>query len=305
MDVSIIIVNYNTRDMLRDCLGAIREKCPETSHETIVVDNASTDGSADMVASSFPEVQLIRSKENLGFGRANNLGAKEAKGKYLFFLNSDTIMINDALCELRTFMDANPKCGIAGGNLTDLEGRPIHSHSMALPGPCTDLVRLIPGQHRTLHGKNWTYNYTGAPLRVTYVTGADMMMRRELFEALGGFDPDFFMYYEETELTWRASLLGYTVWSVPSARITHIKGGSLEGLQSVKRMVYESKYLYMRKVYGPWAPGLTRFSFALYCGIKILGLTLLGRLGRIATYKGMLASDKEAYSLTEKGRHRA
>lgn len=288
MDVSIIIVNWNTRALLVDCLRSIGEKVSGISYETIVVDNASSDGSAEAVRGEFSGVTVLESGENLGFGRANNLGASVARGDYLFFLNSDTVLLNDAVSVLFGYLKVNPQCGIVGGNLTDGNGVPIHSHSLALPSPFTDLTRLVPRFQRLRYGNNWTYNHTERPMRVAYVTGADMMMPRSLFEELGGFDPAFFMYYEETELTSRVRNRGYSVYSVPQARITHFKGGSLENMDSVKEVVYTSKYLYMKKVHGDAGVWLAHASFCVYCRIKGFLTGMLGKKKSAARYSEML-----------------
>ncbi len=295
MDVSVIIVNWNTKELLRDSLASIAEKTRGVTAETIVVDNASSDGSAEMVRSEFPSVRLVEAGDNLGFGRANNLGAKEARGEYLFFLNSDTVLINDAITELASVMRSKPDCGIAGGNLTDREGKAIHSHSMALPGPSADLFRLIKGWPRFRYGKNWTYNHARRVLSVAYVTGADLMIRKDIFERAGGFDPDFFMYYEETELTNRVRKMGFRAYSVPNARITHVKGASLENLESVKSVVYTSKYRYMRKVFGPSGPVRAHVAFNLFCAVKIALATVARRPKTAARYRDMRAVAREAY----------
>ena len=295
MDVSVIIVNYNTRDMLRDCLSSLAEKTSGLSFETIVLDNDSSDGSAEMVGKMFPETMLVCAGENLGFGKANNLGATRARGKYLFFLNSDTVLINNALYELFSFMERTPACAIAGGNLFDIRGRPIHGHSLALPSPATDLVRLLPGSFRLLYGKNWTHNFTGKPLRVAYVTGADLMMPKCVFDQVGGFDPSFFMYYEETELASRVRALGLYAYSVPTAKITHIKGGSLENLDSVKSIVYQSKYRYMAKVHGKYGAIRSYLAFSFFCLVKITMNALRFKNKSVKRYTELLLLNRQIF----------
>ncbi len=295
MDVSVIIVNYNTRDMLRDCLSSLAEKTSGLSFETIVVDNDSSDGSAEMVGKMFPETMLVCAGENLGFGKANNLGAMRARGKYLFFLNSDTVLINNALYELFSFVERNPSCAIVGGNLFDIKGKPIHGHSLALPSPATDLVRLIPGSFRLLYGKNWTHNFAKKPLRVAYVTGADLMMPKCVFDQVGGFDPDFFMYYEETELANRVRTLGLTAYSIPTAEITHIKGGSLENLDSVKSIVYQSKYRYMTKVYGKFGAIRSYIAFTLFCLVKVAMNGLRFKKKSVRRYTELLLLNRQIF----------
>jgi GT2 family glycosyltransferase len=301
MDISVIIVNYNTRDMLRSCLRSVAEKTAGVEYETIVVDNCSQDGSAEMVGKEFPRVKLVEPGENLGFGRANNKGSGVASGTFLFFLNSDTELRNDAITIIKDFMASHPDCGIAGGNLVDPEGKPSHSYRKNLPSPATELQRFIPSFARITGGKSWCFNHTGRPMPVAYVTGADLMIRKDLFERVGMFDPDFFMYYEETELTNRVAKEGFGVWSVPEAVIMHIKGASLEFVTGVKAMVYESKYTYMQKVFGTSAAARTHRYFRFYCNCKRAALALTGKKKRAENYVKMLEIDDAAYAKTTGG----
>jgi GT2 family glycosyltransferase len=287
--------------MLRSCLRSVEEKTAGVEYETIVVDNGSSDGSAEMVKSEFPRVKLVEPGENLGFGRANNKGSGIASGTFLFFLNSDTELRNDAITILRDFMVSRPGCGIAGGNLVDPEGKPSHSYRKTLPSPATELQRFIPSFARLSGGKSWCYNFTGKPMPVAYVTGADLMIRKDLFERVGMFDPDFFMYYEETEMTARVEKAGFGVWSVPEAVIMHVKGASLEFVTGVKAMVYESKYKYMQKVYGAKAVARTHRHFRFYCACKRAALALTGKKKRAENYAKMLEIDDGAYAKTMGG----
>jgi len=295
IDVSIIIVNYNTCNFLQDCLESVLKKTLLCKYEIIVVDNASTDGSPTMIKTHFPTVNLIESQENIGFGRANNLGSTSAKGRYLFFLNSDTQLINDAISILVEFLDRTPNCAIAGGNLTDPNNLPIHSFSRTLPSPFTDLKRLLLLFRKISTTVSDEYNITDKPQTVAYITGADMMIRTDLFRQLNGFDPDFFMYYEETELTHRVRKKNFLTYSVPHARIMHIKGGSLEKLDSVKNVVYSSKYLYIQKVYGSHALPYAHFSFLLYCRFKRLFHCIKGKKEHAKLYTTMIQTDQQMY----------
>lgn len=293
--VSIIIVNFNTRDFLKDCINSIKQKTLRISYEIIVIDNASVDGSVEMVRNEFHDVIIIEAGSNLGFGRANNLGVETARGEYLLFLNSDTRLVNDAIFELYSFMSNHSECGIAGGNLTDFSGNPAHSFGMRFPGPFSDIARIFP---ETRHGPGVTkheYNVTGKPKKIAYVTGADLMINRSLFLDIGGFDPDFFMYFEETELTHRVHAKGFFVYSVPSAMIMHFKGGSLTRLDGVKSIVYKSKYLYMLKVYGRIGIIVAHTSFKIFCHSKILTHALMGKKNSIVKYHEMLITESLAY----------
>lgn len=295
MDVSVIIVNYNTERLLRNCLKSISDMTKGVVYEVIVVDNNSSDTSVSMIRRDFPFVKLIESTKNLGFGRANNLGALKASGSFLFFLNSDTELRNDTISILHTYMREHTDCGIAGGNLVDVNGTPIHSYSMRLPSEWTELERFCPKLSLRLQGKNAFYNHSGKVIDVGYITGADLMISNALFKSAGGFDPDFFMYYEETELTSRIRNLGYSARCVPDAVITHIKGASLEFIDDVKSIVYESKYRYLGKVRGTGSISRAHAFFSLYCSFKRLAFSLLGKKERVAKYKMMMSIDREKY----------
>lgn len=275
-DVSFVIVNFNTREFVLDCLRSVYQQTNGVSFEIIVVDNASADGSSAAIRAEFPKVSVIDAGENLGFGRANNLGAERAAGDYLFFLNSDTVLLNDAASILLSFLSSRPSCGICGGNLEDARGRPTHSYRLALPSPLSDFERFIPDRMRDRLNRNWQYNHSGKPRRVGYVTGADMFMPKSIFRSVGGFDPRFFMYYEETELTHRVVSRGYEAYSVPEARILHHKGASLESLESSRSIVFESKLLYLRIVYGDVGAAVGHLAFAAYYRTRSLAMRIVG-----------------------------
>jgi GT2 family glycosyltransferase len=268
--VSIIIVNYNTSDLLKYCIVSIKEKTKRASYEIIVIDNKSSDDSITMIKQYYPDILLIESEKNLGFGNANNFAAKSASGKYLFFLNSDTFLRNDALSVLVEFMEMTPNCGICGANITGFEGNPIHSFSKVFPSPFSDFFLIFRKLPRFLYGKNWQYNFTEKPMQVAYITGADLLIRANIFRSQNGFDPEFFMYYEETELTYRVKKTGCLVYNVPAASIAHKKGASLQFLDSTNEIFYHSKYYYLKKIYGKKLTCVAHLVFLLVYCCKIL-----------------------------------
>ncbi|MDR1348565.1 MAG: glycosyltransferase family 2 protein [Prevotellaceae bacterium] len=243
MDVSVIIVNYNTKALLKQCLKSIFEKTKDIAFEVIVADNFSTDGSRQMLKNEFPNIILVESPENLGFGQANNLGAKSATGKYLFLLNSDTVLLNNAIKILFDFIDNNPEAGICGGNLYNEDKKPIHSYSR-LPGIIQELKRLL------LIPDTDYFNNTRKPQKVGYVTGADLMIRADVFNRQNGFDSDFFMYYEESELTYRVKREGYKVYCVPHAKIIHLEKKSFSDNEIRLGMIFKSCKTYYKKTHG-------------------------------------------------------
>jgi GT2 family glycosyltransferase len=226
IDVSIIIVNYNTSKLLKECIESIYIKTHAINYQIIVVDNASSDESVSMIKLEFPEVQLIESKINLGFGKANNLGATYAKGEYLFLLNTDTLLINNAINILYTFMtnDLNKDVGICGGNLFNMDLTPNHSYSPQYPSLFNTF--LYRSHLAGLFKKVDIFNSSGKNKDVAIIIGADMFIRKSIYEEINGFDPNFFMYFEDGDLSYRVKKAGYRIVSVPEAQIIHYQGKS-------------------------------------------------------------------------------
>ncbi len=247
-DVSVIIVNYNTSVLIRDLLVTLEEKTEGISYEVIVVDNDPTDQFAIDLKDYLDKIIYIPLKENVGFGKANNEGQKVAKGRNIFFLNPDTLLVNNAIKILSDYLDKNEKVGVCGGNLYDKDMNPIHSFIRMLPSPLWDLNNLLGNLiFNILYGRNIQFNFTEKPISVGYITGADMMVKRSVLNEVGSFDSDFFMYYEETELSYRIKKAGYDIISVPDAEIIHLEGQSIstndrrEALKSVSKKLYYDK----------------------------------------------------------------
>lgn len=247
--VSIIIVNYNTRDLLKACLESVYAMTKDVAFEIIVVDNASIDDSEKMIKEEFEEVIFIQSGDNIGFGKANNLGIKQSKGEFTFLLNSDTLLLNNAIKILSDYLILNPKVGICGANLYDINSRPAMSFSQNMPGLVSDIDYFFGGiVSKLYYSGNTVFNYTDLPLIIDgFISGADMMVRKDVLNKVGLFDPDFFMYYEETELTWRIKRTGSLVVSVAEAKIIHLEGGSENIKEKSLRRSNKSKYIYYEK----------------------------------------------------------
>jgi GT2 family glycosyltransferase len=223
--VSVIIVSYNTSNLLLECLNSIKEKTNGIDYEIIIIDNASSDDSVKMILRNFPDIKVIQNKENIGFGRANNLGAKIANGKYLFFLNSDTILVNNAIKIFYDFMEDknNRDVGICGGNLFKIDHTPNYSYSLYYPS----LLSVICYRgHIPLFINRESFNYSQKVKDVAIIIGADIFIRNELFTELNGFDPSIFMYVEDGDLAYRAKKNKYRIVSNPEAKIIHIQGSS-------------------------------------------------------------------------------
>jgi GT2 family glycosyltransferase len=232
-------------------LQSVFEKTEGVSFEVIVVDNGSQDGSQEMIRLEFPTVTLIESAENFGFGSANNAGAEQAKGKYLFLLNPDTVLLNNACQLLFNFIENTPPCGICGGNLFNGQKKPIHSYYRLLPSALWELsARLNHWPLKLWFGENFEFNHTHKPQKVAMITGADLMIRADLFNRLHGFDADFFLYYEDTHLSFKVKQAGYKAYSVPQAEIWHLEGQSMTNINSKRQLIIRnSRKLYYRKTH--------------------------------------------------------
>ena len=244
MDVSIIIVNYNTSDLLLQCVDSIAKYTHGISYEIIVVDNGSREENLRSLRQD-TRFHLIELNDNLGFGRANNAGANVAKGEYLFLLNPDTILLNDAITILHNHIKANPKTGSCGGNLYDSDMVPIHSHDMIKPSILSELDTVFGHFYYKLrYGKNSWFNHSGKPMAVALITGADIMIKRETWDEVAGFDPSFFMYYEDSDLCTKVTEAGYLIENVPQAEIIHLEGKSFH-----ESIVRSERYFTGRSVY--------------------------------------------------------
>lgn len=300
MDVSIIIVNYRSAQMVVDCVESVFKQTRGVSYEVIVVDNASGDGSADLLKRLLGDkIRIIVSEENLGFGKANNLGARNASGKYLFLLNPDTIMVNNAVYILWNYMENNLNCGVAGGNLYTPQMTPAPSFCLKFDDLDAERKssswRQIIGDKikQKLHSKcaiqdvmfKNEFNYSGQIQKVAYIFGADMMLPKTLFDGVGGFDPDFFMYAEEEELSWRITQKGYSIMSIPDAQIIHLEGVTVKPQNTFSerqfRMRMDGAMVYYKKRFG--MDGVHQF-------YKIRSKRY-DRLSKIAKWQGKLTTD--------------
>jgi GT2 family glycosyltransferase len=237
-DVSIVIVSFNTLVVLRECLASVYREVGALQAQIIVVDNASTDGSPEMVEQEFPDVVLIQSKVNLGFGRANNLGFESAKGSYVVLLNSDAFLTQGSLERSVAHMNANPGAGLGGGRLIGRDGSMQPSARM-FPTVLNDLIVLSGFAARFPHSRLFgrfdrTWADEGKAAEVDWVPGAYSIIRAEALAAAGPFDPRFFLYYEEVDLCKRIKQKGYSIWYWPDISVVHIGGESSRQISSLE-----------------------------------------------------------------------
>lgn len=229
-EVSVIVVSWNARDYLRDCLESVRKISGALVHEIIVVDNASTDGSPEMVAEQFPDVTLLRSPENLGFARGNNLGLQHASGSLLALINSDVVIEPDCLQRLAACFDEHPEVGLAGPRIRGKDGQ-VQTTCRRLPTLWNTACRM-PSLDRTLSRwaafspfQMWYWNLERqTPVEV--LSGCFWMARRQAVEAVGKLDERFFFYAEDVDWCKRFKDGGWKVMYVPEATAIHFGGAS-------------------------------------------------------------------------------
>lgn len=250
IDVSIIFVNYNCVSLLTAAIDSVLDKTVGVSYEIIVVDNNSTDGSRQVLLERYGQkTKYVALSENVGFGRANNEAIKISKGKNVFLLNPDTILINNAVKILSEYLDSNPAVGVCCGNLYSNDLKPAFSHYKFLPSLITEIDALLYHPLESVF-KNIQHNYSDHPIAVQFVSGADFMTRREILNKTGYFDTDFFLYYEDTELSHRILKCGYKFHNVPSAKIIHLEGKSFEDNERRMFLTFQGRNIFHKKAHG-------------------------------------------------------
>jgi N-acetylglucosaminyl-diphospho-decaprenol L-rhamnosyltransferase len=269
--LDVVIVSYRSRELLRRCLESLRAHPPAVPMTVVVVDNDSRDGTAEMVRDDYPEVELVRSPTNLGFAAATNLGAARGGAPYLLALNPDTEVTARALDTVLETMGAHPEAGVVGARLLRDNGTLDHASKRTFPTPLSALghfsgVGRRPGARGRLAAYRAPEVESGP---VDAVNGAFMLMRRDAFERLGGFDEGYWMYMEDLDLSYRLARAGWLSWYEPAATVTHIKGGTVGGERSVRLnwAFHKGMYRFYRQHYArrsSWA-----VNAAVYLGIAL------------------------------------
>jgi N-acetylglucosaminyl-diphospho-decaprenol L-rhamnosyltransferase len=229
--LDVVIVAYRSRGLLRECLAALRAHPPSRPIEVVVVDNASGDGTIEMVRAEFPEVDLIVSAENLGFAAATNRGARRGSAPYLLALNPDTAVTEGALDGVIAVLEAHPDVGVVGPRLLRPDGSFDHAARRSFPTPLSALGHFS-GLGRRSGSAGSLAAYRAPEVEsgpVDSVNGAFMLMRRAAFESAGGFDEGYWMYMEDLDLSYRLRQQGWLSWYDPSVTVTHVKGGTVGG----------------------------------------------------------------------------
>lgn len=228
--LTIVVVNYNTRELLLGCLSSIERSCSQSAAriETILVDNGSTDGSVEAATEAFPRVTVHPCRVNRGFGAGANLVLRGLIGPYALVLNADMEALGDAPAAMVRFAERTPRAGIVGGSLVYPDGRFQHG-AFRFPTPLMDLFDLFPPHpliaDSWLNGR-YSRAFLRRPRRVDHPLGGAMLIRREVVEQTGGFDEAYFMYCEELDLARRASHLGWEAWHTPEGRFVHHAGAA-------------------------------------------------------------------------------
>ena len=285
MDLSVVIVNYNVRFFLEQCLKSVFKSGAGLEMEVFVVDNNSVDGSVDMVREKFPAVRLIANRENAGFSRANNQAIRESSGRHVLLLNPDTVLQDDTLPGVVAFMEAHPDAGGLGVKMLDGQGRFLPESKRGLPTPgvafCKvfGLSALFP-RSRTFGRYHLGYLDPDQTHRVDVLSGAFMLLRREALEKAGTLDEDFFMYGEDIDLSYRITQAGYHNYYYPGTRIIHYKGESTKKSSINYVLVfYRAMVIFARKHFSRKNARL--FSQLIHLAVWFrAGIAIAGRFAR-------------------------
>ena len=253
MELSIIIVNYNVKEFLQNLVHSLQKAVSIINHEIIVVDNASDDGSVEFIREKFPQITLIVNQTNLGFSKANNAALKIAKGKFILLINPDTIVSEDTITKMIEFLNEHPDAGLAGCKILNPDGSLQLACRRSFPGPWTSFCKvtglstLFP-KSKLFAKYNLTYLDENSTYEVDAISGSFMMMKREAYEKVGGFDEQFFMYGEDLDLCYRIQKNGYKVYYYPGTQIIHYKGESTKRSSlDETNIFYDAMHLFVKK----------------------------------------------------------
>ena len=274
MDISIIIVNRNTRDLLQNCLQSISKTVHNISYEIIVVDNASQDGSDTMLKEKYPQVKVIQNTENRGFGAANNQAMRIMNGRYALLLNSDTVLTENAVHELYAFMENHPEAAMSCGQLLNADGSKQNSIA-SFPTFITLLTNMPMLEY--LFPKRYPskrYNYE-KPIEVDSGIGACLLVRKKAIDDVGMFDERYFFFFEETDWAYQMKSAGWKIFYVPTAFVYHLQGQSIGSDIRSRIEFYRSRYQFFRKWKG-------RPYYILVCIVIIIRLSVNWLLTAIA-----------------------
>lgn len=258
IEISAVLVSYNTEGLLRQCINALRAALAPFTHEIIIVDNASRDGSVALIKAAFSDCRLVENSLNVGFGRANNQALEWVRGRYVLLLNTDAFVPPDAVTKSVAYLENHPQCGLLGGKLVGRDGS-LQPSARYFPTPLNIFLQKtglnqIFRQVRLIDDLSWDH----ASVRdCDWVPGCYCVIRREVIDQVGLFDARYFLYYEEVDLCFAAKKAGWRVTYLPDATVVHIGGESAKSVgditaagRQLDAMQIESELLYFRKNYG-------------------------------------------------------
>lgn len=280
-DVSIVVVNWNTRDILRDCLHSVYEQTKDVSFEVIVVDNASTDGSGVMVKSQFPTGVLMENTKNVGFAEANNQAIKVAGGRYVLLLNSDTLVLDNAIAKTIKFADEHPDAAVAGCRVLNAD-KTIQRSCFMYPSilnmflAATYLYKIFPKSG--FLGREWMTWWDYNDVReVDVVAGCFMLVRREAVQQVGMLDNRYFFYCEETDWCYRFKKSGWKIMFAPDSQIIHYGGQTTRQMaRKFRWQLLGSRLIFMRLHGNLWTFPLARLLTALFFLFRLPYWLVLG-----------------------------
>ncbi|MEZ4803788.1 MAG: glycosyltransferase family 2 protein [Gelidibacter sp.] len=265
MQLSVIILNYNVRFFLELCLKSVEAAVTDLEAEIIVVDNHSSDDSCQMVKQLFPKVILIENKENYGFSKGNNIGVAQAKGEYVCILNPDTVVAEDTFKILLDFAKSKPKTGIVGCKLVDGKGHFLPESKRNVPTPLVSIKKIL-GNSKSYYANHLNEDETG---EVDILVGAFMLLKRNVYNEINGFDEDYFMYGDDMDLSYRVAKAGYQNYYNPSTTVIHFKGESTLKDKIYAKRFNEAMQIFFKKHFKPNA----FYNALIWAGVK--GIILL------------------------------
>lgn len=297
--VSVILVSYNTRELTINAIRSIYDRTQDVIFEIILVDNDSHDNTVEHVSGIFPDVMCIKNEKNYGFGYANNVGAKVAKGEYIFLLNTDTILMNNAIKILADYLDIHSmKDNIVAvcGNLYDNSHYPATSYSKFFPGLILEFNSLFFNAMHHIKAINFHFNFLDKPIHFKgTLSGADSMLVKRHFDAVRGFDQDFFLYYEETDLFYRLMKNDFVVASVPQAKILHLEGASEQLQEKTLRRSFLSKSIYFKKHKSRYIYNICHYIYQCTALSRVLLFYISGREDKRKYWSLLRRIEKEVY----------
>lgn len=290
---SVIIINWNSRNYVRECLRSLYRYIPKGNWELLVADNGSYDGCEKMLSSEFPEVRFIQIEKNLGFAKANNLAASHARGEYLLLLNPDTLLTTNFIHPLITEARTVPVTGLFGCRILNTDSTLQDSCVQAYPTPLNQAVdsaflrRLFPNSW--LWGNSALFSNQPGPIRVQAVSGACMLLPKNIFLSVGGFTETYFMYVEDIDLCYKINSAGYYIYYCSSATVIHIGGGSSRKAPSMfsVTMLHQSLYDYFKLRHGLVTAAAYRFAMLISACLRIIIMAPLLMFGNRILQHGL------------------